>query len=309
MPIMRVNKTKNYTVMSNYHLRDKQLSLKAKGLLSVMLSLPDEWNYSIAGLCAISKESETSIKSTLNELKQFNYMVVTKKMPNETESGRIEYVYDIFEQPQKQEVQKQGVENLGVENLGVDFVGQLNTKELNTDEENTEILNTENNMYAFSKEKVCSNMYASFPEEKEVCASKPKKSRYIPDNYTQEQLREHIEPVIRKRISEGVPNIDVDRTTNSLLNIICEFYKEYYEHFGHRHRILSDKAYEKVADKFLSPPDLMDSYGTDVYYDLMERYFEVEYNKQGKYGGEIELSLSHFMSDEIRRNLFFQTCY
>ena len=120
--------------MSNEHLKDKRLSLKAKGLLSVMLSLPDTWAYSISGLVAICKESETAVKSTLNELKSCGYLVVTKKMPNETESGRIEYVYDIFEKAktEKQLVEKQGVENLGVESLGVENVRQLNTKESNT---------------------------------------------------------------------------------------------------------------------------------------------------------------------------------
>lgn len=139
-----MNKTKNYTVMSNEHLKDKRLSLKAKGLLSVMLSLPDTWDYSIIGLVAICKESETAVKSTLNELKSCGYLVVTKKMPNETESGRIEYAYDIFEkaQTEKQLVEKQGVENLGVENLGVENVRQLSTKESSTDKSNTKESNT-----------------------------------------------------------------------------------------------------------------------------------------------------------------------
>jgi hypothetical protein len=139
MSVIRVNKTKNYTVMSNEHLKDKRLSLKAKGLLSVMLSLPDTWDYSISGLVAICKESETAVKSTLNELKSRGYLTVTKKMPNETGSGRIEYVYDIFEKAHmgKQEVEKQGVENLGVENLGVENVRQLSTKESSTDKSST----------------------------------------------------------------------------------------------------------------------------------------------------------------------------
>ena len=144
MSVIRVNKTKNYTVMSNEHLKDKRLSLKAKGLLSVMLSLPDTWDYSISGLVAICKESETAVKSTLNELKSCGYLVVTKKMPNETESGRIEYVYDIFEkaQTEKQLVEKQGVENLEVEsleveNLQLENVPQLSTKEQSTKESST----------------------------------------------------------------------------------------------------------------------------------------------------------------------------
>ena len=143
--IIRVNKTKNYTVMSNAHLQDKRLSLKAKGLLSMMLSLSEEWNYSVAGLAAISKENETAIKTALGELKVCGYLVITKKMPHQTRSGRIEYEYDIYELPQtagKQEVEKQEVENLPLENQGLENLGQLNTKELNTKELSTKEENT-----------------------------------------------------------------------------------------------------------------------------------------------------------------------
>ena len=127
MSKIKVNKNKNYTVMSNYHFKEKEMSLKAKGLLSEMLSLPDNWDYSIAGLVAINKENESAIKSTLDELKEFGYLIVTKLMPNETTTGRYEYIYEIYEKPQKQEGKKQGVENLGVEILGVENQGQYNT--------------------------------------------------------------------------------------------------------------------------------------------------------------------------------------
>ena len=141
--------------MSNEHLKDKRLSLKAKGLLSVMLSLPDTWDYSISGLVAICRESETAVKSTLNELKSCGYLVVTKKMPNETESGRIEYVYDIFEkaQTEKQGVEKQGVENLGVENLGVENLGVENVRQLSTKESSTDKSNTDESSTNKKKER------------------------------------------------------------------------------------------------------------------------------------------------------------
>ena len=136
MAIIRMNKSSDYTVMSNTHLKEKNMSLKAKGLLSLMLSLRDDWEYSVEGLVSICKESEVAVKSALNELKKFNYLKVTKLLPNQTETGRIEYIYDIFEKPQ-QGIEKQGVENLGVEILDVEIQalenqGQLNTKELNT---------------------------------------------------------------------------------------------------------------------------------------------------------------------------------
>ena len=128
--IFRVNHTKNYTVMSNTHLRDRGLSLKAKGLLSVMLSLPEDWDYSIEGLCKISLECEKAIRSALNELKAAGYLIVTKRYPNETKSHLIEYEYDVFETRQGTQgegVRNQGVQNQGLQNGGVAFNNKLNT--------------------------------------------------------------------------------------------------------------------------------------------------------------------------------------
>lgn len=147
MSVIRVHKTKNFTVMSNTHLRDKNLSLKAKGLLSVMLSLPDDWSYSISGLCSICKESETAIKSALSELKTSGYVVVSREEPSKENGGRIRYSYDVYEEP-KNEIQEgkiQGVENLGVEFQQVDSVALLNTS----------IINTKNKNYSSTELKVC----------------------------------------------------------------------------------------------------------------------------------------------------------
>lgn len=156
MAKIKVHKTKNYVVMSNTHLRNKEMSLKAKGLLSQMLSLPDEWQYSIKGLASINKESEETIKVILDELKKFNYLIISKKLPNETKTGRIEYVYDVFEEPytQKQEGKKQGVVLQGVEKQGVVFSAQLN--------KDNKISNNKiyNNKRAYSKDEI-ENWYAS----------------------------------------------------------------------------------------------------------------------------------------------------
>ena len=148
MSVIRVEKTKDYTIMSNEHFKEKEMSLKAKGLLSLMLSLPDEWDYSIAGLVAICKESDTAIKSTLDELKEFGYLEMVKKTPDQTNSGRFEYEYIVYETSikQKQEGEKQGVEILGLEIQGLENHGQLNIKQLNNKQ-----LNTKNNEYIDEK--------------------------------------------------------------------------------------------------------------------------------------------------------------
>ena len=74
MAVFRVERTRDYTVMSNFHLKDKRLSLKAKGLLSQMLSLPDDWDYTLSGLCFINRESKDAIRSAINELERAGYI-------------------------------------------------------------------------------------------------------------------------------------------------------------------------------------------------------------------------------------------
>lgn len=74
MAVFRIDKTRDYTVMSNYHLRDTRLSLKAKGLLSQMLSLPENWDYTLSGLSFINRESKDAIRSAVNELEKAGYV-------------------------------------------------------------------------------------------------------------------------------------------------------------------------------------------------------------------------------------------
>ena len=73
MPTFKIHKNKNYTIMSNYHLQDKNLTLKAKGLLSYMLSLPEDWDYSLMGLSAICKEGIRAIRNIIQELEKYKY--------------------------------------------------------------------------------------------------------------------------------------------------------------------------------------------------------------------------------------------
>ena len=126
MAIFRIEKNKNYTIMSNYHLKEKEMSLKAKGLLSLMLSLPNNWDYTIKGLVTICKENETAIKSTLKELKCFGYLEILRV---KNQKGQFEYEYNIYEKPQSKNPE---VKNPGVENPGVENQGQLNTNKQKT---------------------------------------------------------------------------------------------------------------------------------------------------------------------------------
>jgi len=124
--IFRVEKTKDYTTMSNFHLREKDMSLKAKGLLSWMLSNDDDWDYSIAGIVANCKENETAIKTALKELQDFGYLEVIKKSPDK-EVSTIHYEYIVHEKPINQDI-----ENLPLENLVLENQVQRNTNIRNT---------------------------------------------------------------------------------------------------------------------------------------------------------------------------------
>lgn len=161
--VVRVHKNTDFTIMSNHHLRNMKLSLKAVGFMSKLLGLPDDWCYSIAGLVKICKEGETAVRSALHELIDEKYVYVEKLPPNYSKSGRFEYVYHIYEIPyedmpdglecpelfiKKQEekqakstlnadtqnAEKQDTENPHLENQGVENQGQLNTYISNTKE-------------------------------------------------------------------------------------------------------------------------------------------------------------------------------
>ena len=104
MAVFRVQKTQNYTIMSNYHLNDKELSLKAKGLLSLMLSLPDNWDYTTRGLAAICKEGVDGIRATVRELEDAGYIIRCRVRDKSGLMHGMEYT--VFEQPQKPEPEK-----------------------------------------------------------------------------------------------------------------------------------------------------------------------------------------------------------
>ena len=130
MAQFKIHQSGGFTAVDNTMLRNKDISLKAKGLLCVMLSLPPEWNYSVNGLVAICRENLTAINTALHELKQFGYLTVTKILPGQSESGRIEYQYDVYavaeENPNFQGIEKQGIQKQGIEILPLENPHQYN---------------------------------------------------------------------------------------------------------------------------------------------------------------------------------------
>lgn len=142
MAVIRVNKTSNYTIMSNCHFCEKEMSLKAKGLLSLMLSLPDDWDYSINGLATLSKDGKESVMSALSELEQFGYLIRTKTTDSK---GRFSgYDYDIFEHPQPKEpyTENPNTDEPNTAKPNTENPAQLNTKQSKTKKPNKEKQNT-----------------------------------------------------------------------------------------------------------------------------------------------------------------------
>lgn len=156
MAVFRIEKTRDYIVMANHHLRNTKLSLKAKGLLSLMLSLPEDWDYTTKGLAKICKDGVDSICSTVNELEEHGY-VIRERIRN-AKGQLTDIQYTILEQPKPpqlgQEKPKQENPVLGNPVLGSPEqeepeqgnTTQLNTKKssnqgLNTDLSNTEVSN------------------------------------------------------------------------------------------------------------------------------------------------------------------------
>ena len=142
MAVYRVNKTRGYTVMANFHLKDQKLSLKAVGLLSKMLSFNDGWQFSTRGLAAICKEGPDAILSALRELEEHGYLV--RHRQRDAKGRMSNTIFEIYEQPQPVSPHRENphMENPDVDNPDMgkphgDNPAQLNTDQVITNEQST----------------------------------------------------------------------------------------------------------------------------------------------------------------------------
>ena len=221
MAIIRVEKTKDYTTMSNYHFREKDMSLKAKGLLSLILSLPEEWDYTLAGLSMLCKDGVDSVRTALTELEEFGY-VETARIRDE--KGRLKGTeYVVYEKPfssipEKEEpvmenptlekpilenptLEKPILENPTLENPTLEKPMLENPTQLNTNISNTKKLNIYISNHGAADNK---------PD------NKPDSSRaYYPEDA---RLNEAFKAFVymRKRINKPLTNKAVELTKESL---------------------------------------------------------------------------------------------
>jgi len=208
LAVFRVEKNKNYTVMSNVHLRDQNLSLKAKGLLSLLLSLPDDWHYSIRGLAKISKESPDGISSGLKELEKAGYLTRRQIRGEHGRMGQTEYI--IYEMPRAPCEDSPCTENPvtakpdtaapGTETPCTESAAQINTDKTNKDRSNTEMNN---------------NRFTSYQEAAEVTADEMRKER---DAY-RDLIRENISYDVL--ITDHLDQADIDEIIEIMLDAVC----------------------------------------------------------------------------------------
>ncbi len=203
MAVFRIDKTRDYTVMSNHHLRNTELSLKAKGLLSLMLSLPENWDYTTKGLAAICKDGIDIISSCIRELEKHGY-IIRERMRNE--KGQLTTIeYTILEQPKSAPPER---EKPIRENPVLDIPAQAepiqeNTAQLNTNKSNIKELNTD-----------ISNTYPIKSYQKEPEPAKEKSDRIGYDEV------ETYRQIIKENIDYDVLSVNLNRDAAMLDEIV-----------------------------------------------------------------------------------------
>ena len=219
MAVFRVERSKGYTVMSNHHLRNKDLSLKAKGLLSQMLSLPENWDYTLKGLSLINRESIDAIRTAVWELEKAGY--ITRQQNRDGKGKMADMIYTIYEQPQPRPEQPDkaapGLENPVLENPTSDNPTpgnptlenpmQLN-KDISSKEKSITDVSITDPIPILSRPSPLEDEAAQPPERKGTEAKSQSAieiyRQIIMDNIEYEHLCQHVKSIDRETLDEIV---------------------------------------------------------------------------------------------------------
>ena len=227
MAVFRVERNKGYTVMSNHHLRNKDLSLKAKGLLSQMLSLPENWDYTLKGLSLINRESIDAIRTAVWELEKAGY--ITRQQNRDGKGKMADMIYTIYEQPQPRPEQPDkaapGLENPVLENPtsdnptpGKPTLGnptQLN-KDISSKEKTTTDVSTTDSIPILSRPFPSEDEAAQPPERKGTGA----KSQSAIEIY-REIIMDNIEYEHLCQYAKGIDRETLDEIVDLLVETVC----------------------------------------------------------------------------------------
>ena len=210
MPVFRVEKTNSYTVMSNHHLRNPDLTLKAKGLLSLMLSLPENWDYTLKGLSCICRENVDAIRTAVWELEKAGYITRRQGRDEKGKMTAIEYTIYEFPQPPKPKIPVS--ENPISDNPTTEIPVSENPTQLNKDRSTKDLLNTD-----------VSSTY-SIPFQKEAAAPPERKG----NGYTNMDAVRAYEEVIKDNIEypyliqdKSVDKGMLDEIVSLMLETVC----------------------------------------------------------------------------------------
>ena len=219
MAVFRVEKNKGYTVMSNHHLRNKALSLKAKGLLSQMLSLPEDWDYTLKGLSLINRESIDAIRTAVWELERAGY--IRREQGRDAKGKMADMVYTIYEQPvlDKPVLENPVLENPTSDNPTSDNPASGNPTQLNKEIQRTNLPRKEKlNTDGQSTDSIPFPSLTPAPARNEAAAAPPERKgteaksqsaieiyrQIIMDNIEYEHICQHVKGIDRETLDEIV---------------------------------------------------------------------------------------------------------
>ena len=226
MAVFRVERNTGYTVMSNHHLRNKELSLKAKGLLSQMLSLPEDWDYTLAGLSYINRESIDAIRTAVWELEKAGY--ITRRQGRDEKGKMTAIEYTIYEQPQPPELDCPVLENPTadnpiLENPTTDNPTSENPMQLNKDISRTNLPKKEkSNTDLSSTDSIPIHSLNPLPYDGEAATPPERKRKEATDAYSvyEEIIKDNIEYDHFVRYGQ-VDKDRLDEIVSIILETVC----------------------------------------------------------------------------------------
>ena len=226
MAVFRVERNTGYTVMSNHHLRNKELSLKAKGLLSQMLSLPEDWDYTLAGLSYINRESIDAIRTAVWELEKAGY--ITRRQGRDEKGKMTAIEYTIYEQPQPPELDCPVLENPTadnpiLENPTTDNPTSENPTQLNKDIQRTNLPKKEkSNTDLSSTHSIPIHSLNPLPYDGEAATPPERKRKEATDAYSvyEEIIKDNIEYDHFVRYGQ-VDKDRLDEIVSIILETVC----------------------------------------------------------------------------------------
>ena len=221
MAVFRVERNTGYTVMSNHHLRNKELSLKAKGLLSQMLSLPEDWDYTLAGLSYINRESIDAIRTAVWELEKAGY--ITRRQGRDEKGKMTAIEYTIYEQPQPPELDCPVLENPTADNPTTENPTSENPMQLNKDISRTNLQKKEkSNTDLSSTHSIPIHSLNPLPYDEEAATPPERKRKEATDAYSvyEEIIKDNIEYDHFVRYGQ-VDKDRLDEIVSIILETVC----------------------------------------------------------------------------------------